>query len=187
MQVADSLIIYVSGNCGMSWTRVFADAENGNGNFVTHPMVQGFIPSVADDWCSSGWGAPCISLTLDNWAGLHNDKIAFATYSLYGNPLYVTNIGIDGTVGIMKSADDTSASLRVVPNPASKSMKVFGAPDSILLDILLLDRFGKPVFYLEMLHNGEEVRLPSLVNGVYLLKAKDSGKLRMAKVLLIQR
>ena len=38
----DSLIIYISADCGETWTRIFADGENGSGNFATHELTEDF-------------------------------------------------------------------------------------------------------------------------------------------------
>lgn len=186
-QVSDSLIVYVSGNCGATWTRVFANAENGSGNFATHPMVQGFVPSVAGDWCGSGWGAPCISLPLSNWEGLHNVKVAFETYSFYGNPLYLTNIGVEGTVSTSLKKDYRPAGLSVVPNPANRTIKVYSAEDAVLQDVVISDNFGRPLVFIELLSDGDEIQLPRLADGVYTLRAMVGGKLRTTRVMLIQR
>lgn len=186
-QVSDSLIIYVSGDCGLSWNRIFASAENGSGNFATRPMAQGFVPAVPDDWCGSGWGAPCISLPLDSWEGQYNVKVAFETYSFYGNPLYVTNVGIEGTVNITELATAQQSKLFAVPNPAARSVRVYGSSEGLLKNLVLTDVFGKPVMLLEAITSGDEIRLPELSNGVYILRALDHDKTGVARIMLIQR
>ena len=185
-QVSDSLIIYVSGDCGVSWNRVFANAENGTGNFATRPMVQGFVPAEPDDWCGSGWGAPCITLTLDSWEGLYNVKVAFETYSFYGNPLYVTNIGIEGTVNTAEPLMYYKNELRVLPNPANRSIRVSGNTEGFLQNIMITNTLGAMFYYRESLVSGEEILLPELSNGVYTIRALDGGKLRNARFVVMQ-
>jgi len=50
----DSLIVYISDDCGETWTRIFEGGEDGSGNFATHEMISDFWPEVQSDWCISG-------------------------------------------------------------------------------------------------------------------------------------
>ncbi|HMM12489.1 MAG TPA: PKD domain-containing protein [Bacteroidales bacterium] len=185
-QVSDSLIIYVSGDCGLNWTRIYANAENGSGNFATHPMIQGFVPAVPDDWCGSGWGAPCISLSLNNWLGMNNVKVAFETYSFYGNPLYITDIGFDGTVGNPERTRLNQAVLRVIPNPAGRTIRVFSEDESPIVQLILFDIFGKPVLNIGTIESGHELSLPDLGNGVYVLRSLNGSRSAAVRLVLNQ-
>lgn len=185
-QVSDSLIIYVSGDCGQNWTRVYANAENGSGNFATRPIIQGFVPSSPDDWCGVGWGAPCISLPLSNWWGSHNVKLAFETYSFYGNPLYITNVAVEGTLSAANDSDPLERGLRVVPNPAGKTIRVYCHDHERLEGLMLTDILGNSLMYIELVGQGEEIILPDLSNGVYILRDRG-GRLGSARVMLLRR
>jgi len=96
---ADSLIVYVSTDCGASWNREFAQAEDGSGSFATQTTdASDFTPAVADDWCfSGGVGASCFTVNLDAYAG-QEVLIKFEAFNAgtVGNNLYVDNINIDG-------------------------------------------------------------------------------------------
>jgi len=117
-EVSDSLIIYVSGDCGDTWTRVFADAEDGSGNFATHPKTDyDFWPETGGDWCLWGWGASCIDIDLSPWAGEHNVQIAFETYSFYGNPIFIDNLVISQYVGEEELRKTNE--VNIYPNPTS--------------------------------------------------------------------
>lgn len=96
---ADSLVIYVSSDCGVTWERVFAAAEDGTGSFATQTInTTAFTPSVADDWCfSGGIGASCFSVDLSAYL----DSEIFVKFESYnagtiGNNLFIDNINIDG-------------------------------------------------------------------------------------------
>ena len=98
----DSLIIYITSDCGASWSRVFGVSENGSGNFATHPlMTDEFFPTVSDDWCGGPFGSACFTLDLSPWAGNKDIRIKFESYNYYGNDLYIDNIRIapDTTLG----------------------------------------------------------------------------------------
>ena len=48
----DSLVIYVSTNCGSSWTRVFQAGENSTGSFATASTnTNAFVPANSGEWC----------------------------------------------------------------------------------------------------------------------------------------
>jgi len=54
--ITDSLVVYVSENCGESWIRVFEAGENGEGSFATRqPIVSAFFPEDIEDWCGEDY------------------------------------------------------------------------------------------------------------------------------------
>ncbi len=97
---ADSLIVYVSDDCGQSWDVVLAAAENGTGSFATQTTsATVFTPSVADEWCFSGTiGASCFNIDLSAYLG-QEIFVKFEAYNAgtIGNNLFIDNINIDGT------------------------------------------------------------------------------------------
>jgi subtilisin family serine protease len=102
----DSLIIYVSTNCGNSWTRVFQVAENGTGSFATQvTSPNAFTPAQAADWCfqpisQQTPGASCYTINLTPFVG-QNILVMFESFNAgtLGNNLYIDNINIDGVPG----------------------------------------------------------------------------------------
>ena len=99
---ADSLIIYVSSDCGSTWDRVFQAAEDGTGSFATQTTnTASFTPNIADDWCFSGTvGASCFTVDLNAYIG-QEILVKFESYNAgtIGNNLFIDNINIDGTPG----------------------------------------------------------------------------------------
>lgn len=90
----DSLVIWVSTNCGNTWTRVKSVGENGTNNFATAPAtLNEFGPATAGEWCSSN----CITVNLSAYDGQSNVKIKFEGYNSFGNDLYIDNINVTGT------------------------------------------------------------------------------------------
>ncbi|MCB2208182.1 MAG: PKD domain-containing protein [Bacteroidetes bacterium] len=118
----DSLIIYISEDCGESWTRIFADGENGSGNFATHELIDEFWPETESDWCISGWGASCIEIDLSPWAGLHDIQIAFESYCYWGNPLFIDNVSISQYVGQTETL--AADRIKIYPNPANGKINI---------------------------------------------------------------
>jgi PKD repeat protein len=97
----DSLIIYISTNCGTNYTKLASFGENGKGSFATAPTgnyysSSKFIPSQASDWCGDSINA-CISVNLNAYAGSSNVRIRFEQKSNAGNNMYLDNIKVSGT------------------------------------------------------------------------------------------
>lgn len=96
---ADSLVIYVSTDCGQTYQRVFQQAEDGTGTFATQTTnTDEFTPDIADDWCfDGGVGASCFSVNLDDYVG-QDIFVKFESFNAgaIGNNLYIDNINIDG-------------------------------------------------------------------------------------------
>ncbi|NVK28541.1 MAG: PKD domain-containing protein [Flavobacteriia bacterium] len=104
----DSLAIYISTDCGASWTRVASYKENGSQNFATGPdNTSAFVPSSSGDWC--GTSPACPSINLDTYAGMDDVKIMFENICGYGNNLYIDNVNISGTVSLAPSTDFTAS------------------------------------------------------------------------------
>jgi subtilisin family serine protease len=101
----DSLIIYVSTDCGSNWTRVFQVAENGTGTFATQTTSSNaFTPAQPQDWCfqpisAQTPGASCYSVNLTPFVG-QNVVIMFESFNAgtLGNNLFLDNINIDGVI-----------------------------------------------------------------------------------------
>ncbi len=174
--ITDSLIVYLSNDCGESWMRIFAGGEDGSGNFATHEISDDFWPETATDWCGEGWGASCAAIDLGNWAGQANIRIAFETYSAIGNPLFIDNINISTYVGEAEISTDKE-NLKVFPNPTIGNFKVFVPKSETENTLRIYNPMGQIVYTLE-LKNKEGIieinRENDWVSGVYFITV--SGK-----------
>ncbi len=182
---SDSLIVLVSGDCGNSWTRVFAGGEDGSGNFATHEQTNDFWPEVETDWCMAGWGASCIAINLDQWTGKTDVRVAFESYCYFGNPLFIDNVSISQYVGQLEF-NEQKDELLVYPNPANQSLKVV-IPDGLIIEHLeLINHLGQTVFSQKVLP-GEKMEINiqnNWINGIYYLRATGNNNLITKKVIL---
>lgn len=115
---SDSLIIYASGDCGATWNKLWAKAENGTGNFATAPdntyqTSSSFSPSTTSDWCGSSPGAPCFNINLNSYAGNDNILLRFQAYNNYSNNLYLDNVTITGSNTLPVTASFTGSASSV--------------------------------------------------------------------------
>jgi len=157
-QYSDSLIIYVSADCGENWTRIFGDAEDGSGNFATHPLVEGFVPTNVWDWCGVEYGADCITLNLDEWAGMSDVRVAFETYSFYGNPLYITDVELGATVNL-NERPDLVPSIQAFPNPTEGKFSLKQADGKMIESLKIMNQAGQVVASFENLKSNVDLDL----------------------------
>jgi len=95
---ADSLKVYISTDCGQTYTLLQAYGENGTGNWATGAnTTSSFMPASAADWCFGQTTANCKTISLNAFAGNGNVRIKFESISGFGNKLYLDNINITGT------------------------------------------------------------------------------------------
>ena len=97
---ADSLIIYVSTDCGATFPdRIFAKAEDGTGNFATATDTTAeFIPASQSDWCfGGGFGSACYWVDLSPYAGNQQVIVKFEGFNNFGNNLFIDNVMVSGT------------------------------------------------------------------------------------------
>lgn len=111
----DSMAVFVSTDCGSTWTQVASFIENGTGNFVTgSDLTSAFTPSSSGDWC--GTSPACPTINLDAYAGNAGVKIKFENINGYGNFLYVDNINITGVQNVAPTANFAASSTQNCEN-----------------------------------------------------------------------
>ena len=169
----DSLLVYISVDCGDTWDNIYRGGEDGTGNFATHePTEDKFVPEVASDWCMQGWGAPCISLNLSPWAGNENVQIAFETYSSFGNPIYIDNVIVTQTVGTDDNINDAK-SIRIYPNPTNGAFTIITPKKSNYNNILITNQLGQVIYSNSIPENNQRLIIEESTNwksGVYFVK-----------------
>lgn len=172
--ISDSLIVYVSGDCGDNWTRVFAGGEDGSGNFATHQPTDGdFWPMTTTDWCGFGWGASCTSIDLSQWAGMPDIKVAFETWSAYGNPLMIDNVIITLYVGEEEVADIES-DVKIFPNPTNGSFKVIFEGNMHYDQFMIYNKMGQVIYQSDIDDTNKSivVNTDKWSSGIYFIKLK---------------
>lgn len=98
---SDTLLIYASNDCGVTYTVLDSLYEDGTGSFATAPdntygSSSAFTPATASDWCGSSVGADCDSIDLSSYAGDDNVMIIFQSITAYSNNLYLDDVEIIG-------------------------------------------------------------------------------------------
>lgn len=173
----DTLWVYISDDCGTTWTKIYTGAENGEGSFATHAPFQGeFIPQEADDWCGSTDYAPCNYINLSAWAGKENVRLMFETFNKSSNNLFIDNITVQEAVGIESSVSNSPVNIYPNPNNGMMTIDIPSANEELMLTVQSID--GRSVFH--KLISGTNAKSTSLDlrhlnKGSYfiILKGKD--------------
>lgn len=186
--VKDSLIVYISDDCGENWTRVWQGGPDGTGVFATSPSTPyEFIPLTDEDWCGNGWGAACVSIDLSQWAGVSGMRIKFEGYNNMGNDLYLDNIMVSNTTG---TAENNLAygNLSLYPNPTKGqvTLRATGLNGDAILEIMNLE--GQVMIKQNLKAENSEmlkvIDLSKLSKGMYLIKLASGQGIMMKKIVV---
>ncbi len=163
----DSLIVYISNDCGATWQRVWA---KGGSSLATAPSTLfSFEPTSASEWCS-----PCASIDLSAFIG-DTILVKFEGYSDYGNNLYLDNIRIDIVTPTLQSDPIQKPWVKVFPNPIENTFRIWGLELSDYpITIAIYDPIGKLVHQSGVYTPEELINIEELPAGYYTVKVLTS-------------
>jgi PKD repeat protein len=179
---SDRLRIYVSRNCGESWSLRY----NNNGSSlatVSGTSNASYTPAGADDWEQ-------IDVNLSTFASDDHVLIKFRGTSGGGNKIYIDDIQISGPLGV--SDGNRGFALTVSPNPMVSEAKVsLEVAKEENYQVTLMDVAGKQI---SVIKNGKlsvgkhtfTIDKETLINsGIYLIQV-DNGQGRQVLKLVVQ-
>lgn len=182
--ISDSLIVYISNDCGNTWTRIFADGDDNSGNFATYPLTTDeFMPVSYDDWCDGSYGSACNSIDISQWAGSNNVKIAFESYNHFGNNLFVDDISITNGVNIPE-INYNAKNIRLFPNPTKGSFTILTDNSITFNSISILNLQGQEVFHANVSENKVEISLGNCPKGLYFVKINSQDASYYKKIVI---
>ena len=89
----DSMAVWVSTDCGATWSRIASYDGSPGGNFETVPSQNtAFAPTASTDWCGSL--NACTDIDLAAYIGFTDVQFRWISKSGYGNNVYIDNINI---------------------------------------------------------------------------------------------
>ena len=92
----DSLKIYVSADCGTTWSNVAAYVGTQSTFSTAGQTTSSFTPVDSTSWCQGSSTVTCPTIDLDAYSGMAGVRVKFVTINGYGNNLYLDNINITG-------------------------------------------------------------------------------------------
>ena len=187
--VIDSLIVKISSDCGITWTRLLAAGPNGSPNvFATHsPLSTPFFPQSDYDWCGSSYGTNCYQLDISPWAGMQNVKIMFESFNHRGNNLFIDNVSISEFTGITRISDNHDE-ISLFPNPATGIVNLLVQHSSSRIDVSVISLQGTTIFtdhFTGTTRNFEkQFDLSGFPKGVYFFRIISDKFTTVRKVIL---
>ncbi len=165
----DELNIFISTDCGLSWTK--RKSIKGVALYSAAPSATEFAPTSPTEWKNAS-----ISLSSVTETSL---RIKFEFVSGGGNNLYIDNINIHSPDGIEETIVESSINL--YPNPSKYSTELsFNLVKTDVVRISLADMTGRQVQRIENrnMNAGEQsVLIPTadLSSGIYLVNLSTSA------------
>ncbi len=161
----DALRVYISEDCGENFSDlVFIKIGELLGVSNTTNAWQ---PTISTDWRTE-------YVNLNQFTGLDNVRVAFAFENAFGNNLYLDDIEFFQTadVDLFRPQENTFI---LFPNPTDSEFKLtFNLAEKEDVQISIYDVRGALIYqgmFKKTLNHTYEFDIPSLRNGIYLIKA----------------
>lgn len=170
---SDNLKVFVSNNCGSTWTQVYTKSGAALATVAT-PTTSGYTPAAASDWRHE-------TVDLSSYAGDNNVLVKFQSNSGYGNNLYLDNININNNALTSVGEIAPEFAVNVFPNPASDMINVgLDLSENTNIKIEVRNNIGQVVHLVSenALAAGSHrvsMALPELENGVYFVQVTANG------------
>jgi hypothetical protein len=163
----DKLQVFVSSNCGTTWTSVYD--KQGTNLSTGATQTAAFTPSSAADWRRE-------TVSLAAVAGQSEVFVKFVGTSNYGNNIYIDNINISSVANVEESQ---MSNISVFPNPATESVNVMFEAIGSEFQVNLMDITGRLMNsqVLSGVSGTQTVTFPvsNLAKGSYIVKISGEG------------
>lgn len=157
--IADTLSIYISTDCGDSYTQIY---KKGGTNLETHDtLMSPFYATLPHHWRTE---------YIDITSYATNDVLVkFESYNKKGNNLYIDNIWVyEGNEPVGVNEVNTTNQISIYPNPANEVITVNISNES-LSRIEIYDITGKLVLSQTVRQKKTTIDIKDLNSGMYLM------------------
>ena len=120
----------------------------------------------------SGWGASCVTLDISNWTGSSDVRVAFETFSYFGNPIFIDNVAVSQLVSV-SDINNLESNVRVFPNPTSGKFTLSIIGDNQFDKLLVTNYMGQVINEQTINSSESEIILNESdrwTSGVYFIK-----------------
>ncbi len=186
--ISDSLIAYISEDCGETWIRIFDIAEDGSGNFATaNPSTSEFIPASEDDWCGAGSNPACFTIDISPWSGGADVQFMFESYDVYGNKLYIDDVDVSIFTRTNNQIEN-NVQISMFPNPAKENLAINIRNVEDYVDVQIINMQGQILCSERIAENNSMIKtsldLSNIGSGVYFVKFNNSGFSKTEKLVV---
>lgn len=181
----DTLNVYISTDCGGSWTRLYTKGGTQLAS-VAGTQTSAYTPTAAAQWRRD-------SVSLSTYSGLNSIYLKFESRSGWGNNLYLDNININyqTTTGL----NNLQAELPIVdlfPNPTSGviNLTVANVNYATTTVVNVINAIGQNVIEpvsIKTAGSQHSIDLSHLPNGVYYLSVKTNENKSVTKKIVISK
>lgn len=176
VDLADTLRISISTDCGATWTRLFDKAGPELATFA-EPIINplsidaDFVSPTDSDWRH-------ITIDLANFASAQNATVKFEYVSALGGFISLDNISIAGAAAVAGAASPVA--LTIYPNPASDRVIVH---NTMRTQVQLVGVSGQEYYSGES--SGDlSIDTHALPNGIYILHLTTAANERTEKIVV---
>lgn len=179
---ADNLRVYVSKDCGDTWSMRF-NKSGGSLATVSGTQSSTFTPTSSDQW-------ELVNVNLSSFASEEHILVKFRGTSDEGNNIYIDDIQISGPLGVADSQSDFA--FGVSPNPMTEQTQVnLEVVNAGNYNVSICDVTGKLISTIhagtlsfgDHRFNVSAAQLPS--TGIYFIQV-DNGQGRQVQKLVVQ-
>ncbi len=169
LQFSDTLKVWVSTDCGISYTQVYVKAGD---SLKTAPSTTAAFTPTANQWRTE-------TIDLSTYAG--NDIIVkFECVSDWENNLYIDNVNVTGIVTGIES-NSLNNELVIYPNPSNGQITIANLLNNST--VLVYSQIGKLVKSFAK-SNQRQFDLTGLKGGVYFIKIISDKKEIVKKIII---
>jgi hypothetical protein len=180
----DSLNIYISVNCGASWTKLFTKGGAQLAS-VSGSLTSAYTPTANSQWVRD-------SVSLDAYAGQSTVYLKFESRSGWGNNLYLDNINVSNQfLAGINSLEKSLPILDIFPNPNTGifSVAISNINNDAHATVTILNTIGQvvstPLTMKGSANGSYSIDLTHLTNGIYFITIQtDSTKLVTKKIVI---
>lgn len=164
----DKLEVFVSTDCGTTWTSVYN--KSGATLSTLAPSTTSFIPSASTDWVLD-------NVNLSAYANMTGVVVKFQFTSDYGNNLWLDDINLLGTTASVETL--TTEGFKIYPNPATDKVNVSFEAQNGSYVISIVDLTGRTLATqtLTNVNGAQVVEMPvnNLATGNYIVSIVNDG------------
>ena len=173
----DSLIVYASSDCGITWNRVYNKGSNTLAT-VAGNMTSAFVPT------SSQWRKETVDLS--SYAGQSKVRLLFQNKSGYGQMLYLDDVNIlnSDTLSNASIPENAPFEVSIFPNPTSNYINIRTGLTESPMHVKITDMTGKVVQNEWLVSETQfTIDISHFAQGIYLLTLQNNQGMVVRKII----